>query len=109
MRRVRVHPFAIREIRAAYRWYEGERPGLGAEFLRAVQAALEMARVHPAASTPLGLRTRRALLSRFPYLVLFTIESEQVVVTAIQHMHRDPRGWADRVHDRAVNRALAEA
>lgn len=106
---MRVHPFAIREIRAAYRWYECERSGLGAEFLRAVQAVLEAARVHPAASTPLGLRTRRALLSRFPYLMLFTIESEQVVVTAIQHTHRDPRVWADRVHDRAVKRAFAGA
>lgn len=108
MKSVRILPLAIRELRAAYRWYESERLGLGAEFMKSVHSTLETVRTHPTASTLLGTHTRRVLVARFPYVVLFTVEADQVLVVAIQHMHRDPRAWADRVHDRASSPVFAQ-
>ena len=37
--------------------------------------------------------TRRAKLRRFPFAVYYEIESEQIVVFAVWHYRRDPRGW----------------
>ena len=68
MRRVRIHAAAAEEAAEAAAWYEKERPGLGADFERAVDAALDLleAEVVPLATLPgaAGKRTaprRRAL------------------------------------------------
>lgn len=42
MRRVRIHSAAAEEVAEAAAWYEKERPGLGADFERAVDAALDL-------------------------------------------------------------------
>lgn len=42
MRRVRIHVAAAEEAAEAAAWYERERPGLGMDFLRAVDAALDL-------------------------------------------------------------------
>lgn len=99
MRRLQIRPQAVREAREAFRWYEQERTTLGAEFMAAIQELLEAARRLPDASPAVGAHTRRALLRRFPYLVLYVVEADVVVVTAIMHTHRDPRRWSDRVHE----------
>lgn len=44
MRRVRIHAAAADEAAEAAAWYEKERPGLGADFQRAADAALDFAR-----------------------------------------------------------------
>ena len=40
---------------------------------------------------------RRAVVHKFPYLVLYIIEPSQVVVMAVFHSKRDPQVWQDRV------------
>ena len=42
MRRVRIHAAAAEEAAEAAAWYERERPGLGVDFERAVDAALDL-------------------------------------------------------------------
>jgi hypothetical protein len=42
MRQVRIHAAAAEEVVEAAAWYEKERPGLGADFERAVDAALDL-------------------------------------------------------------------
>jgi len=42
MRRARIHAAAVEEAAEAAAWYERERAGLGAEFERAVEAALDL-------------------------------------------------------------------
>ena len=40
--------------------------------------------------------TRRALLERFPYSLLYRIVHEQVVVVACFHAKRHPKRWYSR-------------
>ena len=42
MRSVRIHAAAAEEAAEAAAWYERERPGLGVDFERAVDAALDL-------------------------------------------------------------------
>lgn len=41
-------------------------------------------------------RMRRALVETFPYQVLYEIDPTEIVVYAIYHCSRDPKGWKTR-------------
>ncbi len=101
-RSVVLLPEAEREVEQAFWWYERQQTGLGLEFLLAFDDAVESLRRLPEAHEIVALRTRKALLRRFPYLVLYALEEKRIVVTAVFHAHRDPRRWSDRVRERAI-------
>lgn len=100
-RAVQLLPEAERELEEAFWWYERQRSGLGLEFLLAFDAAVESLRRLPEGHELVALRTRKALLRRFPYLVLYAVEAERLVITAVFHGRRDPRRWSDRVREGA--------
>ena len=78
-RPVHFLPEAERELVDAFAWYERQRRGLGLEFLLAFDAAIEKLRRIPDGHELVASRTRKALLRRFPYLVLYVVEAERVV------------------------------
>lgn len=81
---------AVAEIEAARAWYEAQRPGLGVEFLDAVEIAAGSLISFPEAC-PVDYRdARRCLLERFPYCLYYRVESDGVVVVALLHAARDP-------------------
>jgi plasmid stabilization system protein ParE len=95
-RRLVVTPGAEADLTAAYDWYEDQSTGLGAEFLRAVDAVFAAAQRAPATFPTVRGRTRRALLRRFPYGVFFVDGGDEVVVLAVVHGRRHPRVWQSR-------------
>jgi plasmid stabilization system protein ParE len=95
--RVVVRPSAAADIEDAYQWYEEQRVGLGAEFLVALRATMDIVLVHPEAFPVLHRDTRRVLLrNRFPYGLFYRIHDETVVVVACMHAKRRPRRWKSR-------------
>jgi len=71
--RLRVHPAAREEIRAARRYYASRRVGLGRAFLAEVDAVVAFALAHPEMYPAFGddaPAVRRALLHRFPYVLV---------------------------------------
>jgi toxin ParE1/3/4 len=102
MRRVRIHAAAAEEAAEAAAWYEREHPGLGEDFQRALDAALDLLEeeVVPLVSVPGTAASRglkRLLLRRFPYAVIVREGAEEVVVIAFAHAARRPGYWRDRV------------
>jgi hypothetical protein len=102
MRRVRIHAAAAEEAAEASAWYEKERPGLGEDFLRAVDAALDLleAEVVPLATVPgaAGRRgVKRLFLRRFPYAIVVRESAEEVIVIAFAHSARRPGYWRGRL------------
>jgi plasmid stabilization system protein ParE len=94
--RLVVRSAAEADIAHAALWYEQRAPGLGADFLRAVDVALaEIARM-PERFPVVHLACRRVLLRRFPYGVYFVPTDELISVVACMHAHRDPRRWQER-------------
>jgi toxin ParE1/3/4 len=102
MRRVRIHAAAAEEAAEAAAWYESERPGLGVDFERAVDAALDLLEEElvPLVSVPGTAGTRgvkRLLLRRFPYAVIVRESAVEVIVIAFAHTARRPGYWRDRL------------
>ena len=99
--RLVVREAAEADIVEAARWYEQRSPGLGSEFLRAIDVALaEIARM-PERYPVIRGKARRALLRRFPYAVYFIATPELISVFACLHARPDPghlreRSEADR-------------
>jgi hypothetical protein len=96
----RMHPLAERELDRAAARYDGERAGLGAEFLEDFSAAYAVVRRGPVTGTGEHVGRfviHRALLGRFPYAIVFTELGERVVVVAIAHVRRRPTYWRRRL------------
>lgn len=79
--RVEILPEAELELEEAFRWYEGQRSGLGLEFLPAFDAAIQRLGRLPEGHELVALRTRKALLRRFPYLILHAVEPDRSTAT----------------------------
>lgn len=96
-RTVRNLPAARKEFAAAVRWYEEQRPGLGAEFFDSVVHAISLIQAQPEIGTPdPDQRTRRVLLQRFPYQVVYRLRAGEIVILAIAHLKRRPGYWKKR-------------
>ena len=99
MRRgARVTEPASDEFTDAVRWYEAQRPGLGAELFDAVVATIAGIERQPeigAAAWP-DPQTKRVLVERFPYQVVYRLEMNEIAIVAIAHLKRRPGYWQHR-------------
>ncbi len=95
--RLLVRDAAEADIREAVRWYDERAPGLGSEFLRAVDVALAEITRMPERYPLVRGEARRALLRRFPYALYFVTPPDLIGVIACLHARRDPRGWQERI------------
>ena len=91
-----VRPAAAADIDDAFLWYEGQRAGLGYEFLAAAQTVVDVIAQHPLRYPVVRRNARRALLRRFPYAIYFRIYGDIIVVVACMHGRRNPRRWQVR-------------
>lgn len=103
MIRIEIRPEARNEMHQAFAWYEEKQPGLGYQFLFAVDVALERIRRHPKTFPLIEDEVRKALLRRFPYAILFELEDSRITVIAVYHGRRKPRGWTGRVSEPAAS------
>jgi toxin ParE1/3/4 len=102
MRLVRVLDAAAEEAVEAAAWYERQRPGLGEEFVIAVQAALDLieAEFPPLLPAPgaAGVRgVRRLIMRRFPFDVVVAEAGSVWIIVAFAHQARKPGYWHDRL------------
>jgi plasmid stabilization system protein ParE len=98
----RPEPEASAELEDAALWYESQRPGLGQEFLQAVDAALELIGRWPqigrrVASLPDDVAARRAPVNRFPYHEVYLEWQSVIRILAFAHDHREPGYWSSRI------------
>ena len=98
MTRLRIAPEAEQELAEAAAWYEKRRAGLGIELIavidRELDAILEMPLIHPLWRADRPYRKRAA--KRFPYLIFFRVEEDEIIVAAIAHIRRTPGYWLRR-------------
>jgi plasmid stabilization system protein ParE len=97
MRRLVFRPQVRTDIVEAARWYEGQAEGLGADFLRSVDLAIATVQHNPLQYQQVYRRVRRARLRRFPYVVVYDVSGDDIVLLGCFHGHRDPKSWQDRV------------
>jgi toxin ParE1/3/4 len=101
MRRIRIVDAAADEAAEAAAWYEAQRRGLGDEFQRAVEAALDLLEDEAVPLVPMPgavarLGVKRLILRRFPYDVVVREAGDELVVIAFAHHSRRPGYWRRR-------------
>jgi hypothetical protein len=90
------------EAAEAAAWYDDRRSGLGDDFLAEVAEALARISSAPREFSRLesyagSCEVRRCVLDRFPYVVVFTCRSEEILVVATAHTRRRPLYWLTRL------------
>jgi plasmid stabilization system protein ParE len=91
--RLRFSPRALRETGEAQEWYEAQTPGLGEEFVAALELQLKRLEQAPLLYAEIIPGVRRALLPRFPFGVFYVVRGELVHVLAVLHDARSPGRW----------------
>jgi plasmid stabilization system protein ParE len=94
--RLIIRPEAEEDIAEARDWYEGQRSGLGSEFLSALEDVFVRIRQFPESYAAEYRGVRRAGLRRFPYVVYYRIKDGSVEVLAVLHGSRHARAWRSR-------------
>ena len=80
-----IKTVAKAEAAEAYNWYEERRPGLGSQFLLAIEAILAVIQRTPERFAVVLGPARKARLRRFPYAIYYIWREELISVIAIFH------------------------
>ena len=88
--RVIVRPESEHDLKEAYSWYEDKRTGLGYDFLLQVDAGLNLIARNPNIHPIKYKETRKHLVKRFPYKIIYLVEKEKIIVLAVIHSRRSP-------------------
>ena len=96
-RQIDVHPEAVAEAQAAARWYR-ERSALAADaFLAELDRAVERIAENPEIYPHYARGTRRYLLQRFPFYLVYREVVGKLEIVAIAHGRRKPGYWKKRI------------
>lgn len=98
-RQVEYHPEAKAEIQEAIKWYDDKVDGLGLEFLFEVKYAESKIVQTPNMWHKYEGETRRYLLKRFPFAIIYLTLEKKIQIVAITHCKRKPRYWKGRLTD----------
>jgi hypothetical protein len=86
---------ALKELKVALLDYEAKERGLGVRFLAEIDGAIARILMAPEAWRRLSVRTRRCLVHRFPFGVLYQIRGVEILVVSVMDLRRDPVCWKD--------------
>ncbi len=84
------------DIADVFQYYEDYRAGLGHDFLLCVDAAIAKIKRSPGIYKKIYKNLRRIPIERFPYRIFFLIIDQNIIVTAVFHVRKDPKSWDKR-------------
>ena len=94
---IRLLKSAQAEMDDGITYYEEQVNGLGFEFLDEILDTFKRIKLNPDAWSPLSKRTRRCLVHRFPYGIIYQIRENNILIIAIAHLQKKPEYWMDRI------------
>lgn len=90
--RLTIHPDVEREIEVICSWYEQQASGIGPAFVVELTNLISAILRHPEMYPSFEEGYRRALLRRFPYQVLYYLDTNHVLIVSVVHQHMEPSG-----------------
>ena len=97
MTKYRFTSAALSELREATLYYEQQEKGLGAKFLDEIDVTVDRMLRFPRAWHPVSARSRRCRTHRFPFGLLYQARPDEVLITAVMDLRRDPQRWRDLI------------
>jgi len=95
-RPVGYHPAAFAEAEGAATWYRERSPQAEAAFLAELERAIREIGAGSQRWPPYLRNTRRYLLHRFPFSVVYRERAVKIEIVAVAHAHRRPGYWVKR-------------
>lgn len=90
--------FAEEEFYNIVDYYKRFDQELSTDFIQEFDQAVNQLIAFPKAGNPYLHQTRRAILNRFPYAIVYKIYDEEIIVAhAVMHMKRKPDYWQERL------------
>jgi plasmid stabilization system protein ParE len=87
---------AEQDLLEARDWYDKKQFKFGDDFMFAVDACFASIERNPDAFIFSHGQVRRALLKKFPYVVLFRVSEEEILIVGCLHTRRDRSSWEER-------------
>ena len=85
--KVSFHPEASKEFFEAINYYEECHEGLGLEFAKEIYSTIQRIIRFPKAWSKLSENTRRSLVNRFPYGVIYSIIENEIFIIAVMPLN----------------------
>lgn len=95
--KVSFYPEARDELFEAISYYEQCQKGLGKEFAKEVYATIQRIIQFPEAWSKMSENTRRCLVNRFPYGLIYSILENEIIILAVMQLNREPGYWKKRM------------
>ncbi len=95
--RYEFHPEALNEYEDAALFYAGCQDGLELRFIDCIESAFRQISKEPTRWRTFEQDVRRCLAHVFPYAVLYSIESDYVLIIAVMHRSREHGFWRNRI------------
>ncbi|MDB5132094.1 MAG: hypothetical protein JWR02_1843 [Mucilaginibacter sp.] len=81
---------ALLEIQEAFDWYEEQKDGLGNELIEEIESCYKKISAHPERYGYINQIYRRIKTDRFPYILVFEIDNNNIIVNSVRHIKRKP-------------------
>ncbi len=95
--RVEYHQGAVADVKDAVAWYRQRSPKVALDFIDELHRAADTIRQAPE-RWPIGKNnTRRFLLWRFPFAIIYSEQESVIMIWAVAHGSRRPGYWAGRL------------
>lgn len=92
------HPDARTEALEAYDWYAERSQEAANAFAHELQDAGRAIQSAPDRWATYLAGTRRYLMKRYPFAVVYRVTSERIEIVAVAHGKRRPGYWRERLH-----------
>lgn len=96
-KRVEYHQGAIADIKGAVSWYEKHSRKAALDFIEELNRASETIREAPDRWPSGKNNTKRFLLWRFPFVVIYSEKESKIIIWAVAHGSRRPEYWTHRL------------
>ena len=101
--RVKFTPEALREIDDAFEWYFSRSSQAAEAFVGEATNAFALIASSPAIWPSFEAGTRRYILRKFPYSIIYREIQYGIEVIAVAHHKRRPRYWRGRLSPKRNN------
>jgi toxin ParE1/3/4 len=97
MNQIIFHPEAANELYSTIDFYNHKESRLGLEFLEEIERIVKLIDNNPNRWPIVKYSSRQYIVKRFPYIVFYVFDPNQIYIVAIAHQKRKPFYWKNRI------------
>ena len=97
VRAFRFHPLAWKEVEAEDDWYQSRSSDASLGFLSDFDSAIEDILQAPQRWPKYLYGTRRVVMQRFPFSIVYLDDLDLITIFAVAHAKRKPGYWKERL------------